>query len=133
MQPKMPTDVEYVATQVSPRLQNLLTGLLEKNQHKRLGFNGPQEVKKHPWFEKTNWGALLNRNIKAPFVPILNSECDISNFDVEFTSTEIESLTEGESLTEQPKYFGTVCCLIRLFVRERGGCLRAMLLLKQLS
>jgi serum/glucocorticoid-regulated kinase 2 len=83
-----------------------LEGLLQKNPKKRLGYNGPNEVKKHPWFEKTNWAALLIRAIKAPFVPILNSEVDISNFDVEFTSTEIESCTEGESLTEQPNYFG---------------------------
>lgn len=46
------------------------------------------------------------RAMKAPFVPIINSEVDISNFDVEFTSTDIESYTEAESLTEQPKYFG---------------------------
>ena len=66
MQPKIPTDI-------SPKLQNLLQGLLEKNPKNRLGVNGPQEVKKHPWFEKTNWGALLTRAIKAPFVPIINS------------------------------------------------------------
>ncbi len=72
---------------MSPKLQSLLAGLLEKNPRKRLGFNGPQEVKKHVWFEKTNWGALLTRAIKAPFVPLISNECDISNFDVEFTST----------------------------------------------
>lgn len=80
--------------------------LLQKNPKKRLGTNGPAEVKKHNWFEKINWSALMLRAMKAPFVPIINSEVDISNFDVEFTSTDIESYTEAESLTEQPKYFG---------------------------
>ncbi len=28
-----------------------------------------------------NWNALLNREIKPPFVPILKSELDVSNFD----------------------------------------------------
>jgi serum/glucocorticoid-regulated kinase 2 len=59
--------------QVSPNLQNLLTGLLDKNPKKRLGSNSTQDIKKHPWFAKTNWAALLIRAIKAPFVPILNS------------------------------------------------------------
>jgi hypothetical protein len=36
-----------------------------------------------------NWNALLGRSIKAPFVPILTSDADISNFDEEFTSCSV--------------------------------------------
>lgn len=65
----------------SPKLQNLLTRLLEKNPKDRLGTNGVDEIKNHPWFDKVNWNALLTKSIKAPFVPILSSDADISNFD----------------------------------------------------
>jgi serum/glucocorticoid-regulated kinase 2 len=55
--------------------------LLEKESSKRIGTNGASEIKSHPWFEKVNWNALLNKTIKAPFVPILSSDADSSNFD----------------------------------------------------
>lgn len=67
--------------QVSPKLQNLLMRLLEKNPQNRLGYKDAEEIKNHPWFEKVNWTALMNRSIKAPFVPILTSDADNSNFD----------------------------------------------------
>ena len=43
-----------------------------------------------------NWNALMGRSIKAPFVPILTSDTDISNFDEEFTSCSVESFNENE-------------------------------------
>lgn len=35
---------------------------------------------------------MFNKKIKAPFVPKLSSDIDITNFDVEFTSCSVESL-----------------------------------------
>lgn len=80
-----------MSMQVSPKLQDLLKGLLEKDPRNRLGAHNSEEIRNHPWFEKVNWKALLNHAIKAPFVPILTSDADISNFDEEFTSCSIES------------------------------------------
>ena len=65
----------------SPKLQNILIKLLEKNPKDRLGTKDSDEIKNHPWFDKVNWNALVTRSIKAPFVPILSSDADISNFD----------------------------------------------------
>ena len=65
--------------------------LLEKNPKDRLGATSSEEIKNHPWFEKVNWGALTSHSIKAPFVPILKSDADISNFDEEFTNCSVES------------------------------------------
>ena len=79
---------------VSHKLQNLLARLLERNPKERLGAKGPQEVKEHPFFEKINWEALKNKSIKAPFVPIISSDSDISNFDAEFTSCNVYSYSE---------------------------------------
>lgn len=69
--------------------------LLEKNPSDRLGAFSSDEIKGHAWFEKVNWTALMNKSIKAPFVPILTSDADISNFDEEFTSCSVESFSEN--------------------------------------
>ena len=69
-------------TNVSPKLQNLIMQLLEKNPKQRLGYkDDATEIKAHPWFAKVNWTALTTKQIKAPFVPILASDADNSNFD----------------------------------------------------
>lgn len=46
----------------------------------------------------------MARSIKAPFVPILTSDADISNFDEEFTNCSVESYNENE-LKEDNKNF----------------------------
>lgn len=78
-------------------MQNLLSRLLEKSPQQRIGYSGAAEIKSHPWFEKVNWNALTNRAIKAPFVPILSSDADFSNFDEEFTTKSINSYSENKS------------------------------------
>jgi hypothetical protein len=50
------------------------------------------DIKSHPWFEKLNWESVFNKKIKAPFIPKLSSDIDITNFDVEFTSCSVESM-----------------------------------------
>lgn len=47
---KIPKNVQSTLTQLSPKLQSLLKGLLEKSSKKRLGAKGAVEVKSHPWF-----------------------------------------------------------------------------------
>ena len=44
-----------------------------------------------------NWNALLTKAIKAPFVPILTSDADTSNFDEDFTNCSVESYSENSS------------------------------------
>ena len=43
--------------------------LLQRKQYQRLGYNGPDEVKNHPWFKDFPWEKLNNKQIKAPFIP----------------------------------------------------------------
>ena len=71
---------------VSQKLRNLLEGFFQKNPDNRLGSkNGSADVKSHPWFENTDWDNIYKMTIKAPFVPMVKSEVDVSNFDPEFT------------------------------------------------
>jgi serine/threonine protein kinase len=34
---------------------------------KRLGYNGAEEIKKHPFFKKINWDKI--QDVQAPFIP----------------------------------------------------------------
>ena len=34
---------------------------------KRIGYNGAEEIKKHPFFKGVNWNNLSN--LKVPFIP----------------------------------------------------------------
>ena len=81
---------------------------MEKNASDRLGSGGSEEIRNHPWFEKVNWNALMSKSIKAPFVPILTSDADTSNFDEDFTNCSVESYSESQSdmLDEGKKFEG---------------------------
>ncbi len=60
---------------------------MQKNPEKRLcsGSKDATDIKNHPWFQDVLWSAIIKKAIKAPFIPIIKSEVDVSNFDPEFT------------------------------------------------
>jgi len=80
-----------VPNHISNNMKDLLQKLFKKAPDQRIGFNGAEEVKSHPWFEKVDWEALETKKIQSPFVPKVNSKTDVSNFDTEFTECEINS------------------------------------------
>ena len=45
----------------------------------RLGANGVDEIKSHPFFKGLDWKNL--RNQKSPFIPKIKDEEDVSRFD----------------------------------------------------
>ena len=61
---------------------DLICKLLQLNPNKRLSDD---TIKKHVYFKDVNWDMVYNKKIKPPFVPIINNEFDISNFDPMFT------------------------------------------------
>ncbi|KAM3139999.1 hypothetical protein pb186bvf_007799 [Paramecium bursaria] len=48
--------------------------LLQRKPAQRLGNNGPDEVKDHPWFKDFQWDKLLNKEMLAPFIPNCNED-----------------------------------------------------------
>jgi serum/glucocorticoid-regulated kinase 2 len=83
---------------ISTKLRNLFECLFQKKPENRLGSKeGANEVKNHPWFQGVDWGAILKKKQKAPFVPNIKSEIDVSNFDPEFTECDVESYNEAST------------------------------------
>jgi len=73
---------------LTPNAKDLLKKLLNKQAENRLGFGekDSEAVKNHKFFTGVNWDHVLSKKTKPPFLPVLGSEDDFSNFDDEFTS-----------------------------------------------
>ncbi|KAG8751953.1 AGC protein kinase Gad8 [Serendipita sp. 396] len=82
--------------------KSVMTGLLQRDPHKRLGNNGAEEIKRHPFFSRhIDWNRLIAKKIQPPFKPSVNSALDVANFDSEFTSEQvIDSVVESSHLSE---------------------------------
>ena len=65
----------------SKNMRDLITKLLEKDPTKRLGYNGADEIQKHPAFANIKWDEELMIKKTPPFVPILTKPNDLRYFD----------------------------------------------------
>lgn len=71
---------------ISDDAKDLIEKLLIKNPQKRFGSQADSlEILSHPWFETLDWTKLLEKEIKAPFVPDTKGDSYLKNFDDEFT------------------------------------------------
>ncbi|XP_054628364.1 serine/threonine-protein kinase N2-like isoform X12 [Dunckerocampus dactyliophorus] len=65
----------------------IIQKLLKKNPLKRLGAGerDANELKGEMFFQDVDWGALLAKKVKPPFLPSIKDWADVSNFDDDFT------------------------------------------------
>uniref|UniRef100_A0AAY4AAG7 non-specific serine/threonine protein kinase n=1 Tax=Denticeps clupeoides TaxID=299321 RepID=A0AAY4AAG7_9TELE len=70
-----PDDVE-----ISKEAKGLICAFLT-DREVRLGRNGVEEIKRHPFFKNDQWTFDTIRDTVAPVVPELSSDIDTSNFD----------------------------------------------------
>lgn len=61
---------------VPPVARDLLTKLLNRDPEKRLGVNGAEEIKAHPFFEAIDWRKLLQRKYEPVFKPNVVRTCN---------------------------------------------------------
>ncbi|XP_051772060.1 rho-associated protein kinase 2 isoform X4 [Ctenopharyngodon idella] len=81
-----PDDVE-----ISQEAKNIICAFLT-DREVRLGRNGVEEIKRHPFFRNDQWTFSTIRETAAPVVPELSSDIDTSNFDeIEEDKGEVET------------------------------------------
>ena len=56
---------------------DFINKLLQRKPLNRLGLNGPQEVRQHPWLAAFPWDKLMEKTLVAPFLPSQSED----NFD----------------------------------------------------
>ncbi|KIY44759.1 Pkinase-domain-containing protein [Fistulina hepatica ATCC 64428] len=96
--------------EIGEEARAILTQLLNRNAAARLGVNGAEEIKKHPFFHNhIDFDLLLQKKIRPPFKPSVASPVDVSNFDTVFTAeAAVDSIVEGSQLSQtvQDQFYG---------------------------
>uniref|UniRef100_A0A674MIE4 Serum/glucocorticoid regulated kinase 2a n=1 Tax=Takifugu rubripes TaxID=31033 RepID=A0A674MIE4_TAKRU len=70
----------------SDAISSLLVGLLQKDQHRRLGAIADfLEIKNHVFFTPINWDDLYHKRITPPYNPNVRGPADTQHIDPEFT------------------------------------------------
>ncbi|GAA5873701.1 hypothetical protein JCM5296_000051 [Sporobolomyces johnsonii] len=102
MYQKILTDPLRFGDEFNADARSLLTGLLTRDPQQRLGVTGAESIKTHPFFAKhIDFKKLMQKEIKPPFKPSVESAADTSNFDTEFTSeAPLDSVVEDSHLSE---------------------------------
>uniref|UniRef100_A0A182N3Q3 non-specific serine/threonine protein kinase n=1 Tax=Anopheles dirus TaxID=7168 RepID=A0A182N3Q3_9DIPT len=85
---------------VSDQAKDLIRQLICAPEY-RLGQNGIDDFKAHPWFEGISWDTI--RNGQAPYIPEVSSPTDTSNFDVDDTDIK---LSDAVPPTTNPAFSG---------------------------
>ena len=65
----------------NPAVADFITKLIQRKPNLRLGYQGYQEVKYHPWIRDVSWDILQAKTAPSPFNPVGSD-----NFDEKFTN-----------------------------------------------
>eukprot|EP01117_Protostelium_nocturnum_P020434 TRINITY_DN918_c0_g2_i1.p1 TRINITY_DN918_c0_g2~~TRINITY_DN918_c0_g2_i1.p1 ORF type:complete len:455 (-),score=106.78 TRINITY_DN918_c0_g2_i1:124-1488(-) len=79
---------------MNPDAMSLIDGLLQRDFNQRL--KDPSIIKKHPFFSTIDWDGLVSKRVKAPFVPDVSGEHDVSQIDPAFIE-EAANITPTDS------------------------------------
>lgn len=74
MYKKILNDPLVFGPDISSEARSILTGLLTRDPTKRLGVNGAEQIRKHPFFGKhIDFKKLLQKKIQPPYKPSVAS------------------------------------------------------------
>ena len=74
---------------IDSNAKDLIEKLLIVNPKERLGAEGSESIKSHPFFEGVDWNLAYEKKLNPPFIPKLKSETDLRYFDNVFTDEPI--------------------------------------------
>ena len=77
-------DREELPENWSEESREFINLLLQRKPRKRLGYNGVDEIKQHPWMKDIDWDLLFQKKLEAPFIPPTFKE----NFDKKYCEGE---------------------------------------------
>ena len=100
------TPIDYKSF-ISKEAKSLISGLLTVDPNTRLGAGKSDAdlIKSHPFFKDLNWNDVQDKKLTPPFVPVISSDEDYSNFDKMFTEENVHSETPNKfSILEHSKY-----------------------------
>lgn len=60
----------------SSEAANFCNRLIQRKPANRLGFNGIQEVKAHPWLQHVDWTSIANKTFPSPYIPQASENFD---------------------------------------------------------
>lgn len=75
---------------------------LQRKPINRLGLNGPEEVKAHPWFKDYPFDDLLNGLVAAPFIPPNEDNFDAKYANDNWKDDNPEQMKENALLLRRP-------------------------------
>lgn len=107
LQEKIIRDKIKLPTYLTSEANNLLKGLLQKDQSKRLG-NGPtgsEDIKQHKWFKSINWRKLEMRQVTPKFLPAVSGKHCTANFDEMWTNLPLDDSPAGTPKSSDFDFF----------------------------
>jgi len=94
----------FVSNDISDNAISFLKQIFVKSQ--RLGSNGADEIKNHPFFSDIKWDSIYYKKIKPPFTPKLKSKTDTKYFDIDFIcEPAIDIYKKGDSIESKDDLF----------------------------
>ena len=88
---------------------SILQAFFTHDPDKRLGTDGIEKIKAHPFFKNIDWEAILQKKIKPPFIPRISSDSDVKYIDSEFTNLNpVDSYNPQDLLEGDTDYKGKI-------------------------
>jgi len=73
---------------MTEEMKDFINKLLDRNPKTRLGAKGHKEVMEHEWFDGINFEKIFNKEVKAPFKPIIKRKITEKDKDIAEKSKE---------------------------------------------
>jgi len=97
-EPRFPDPVKH-GIGVSEQAEDLIRKLLNRDPAKRLGYeSGANEILEHPFFDELDIDDLMEKKIKAEYIPEIKEE---NKYDLEFFDKDITELEAKESFIDE--------------------------------